>query len=216
MDRADAVVRATERCIAAAIAATAVACGGDDSMSDLPYAIEVVTFTPGAGAGFGEDGFPEVVLGPPMGLGETVGSLDVLSLGVGGAIVLAFAEPIVDGAGADFVVFENPFLVSGTAEVFAELGQVSVSDDGVTWTSFPCSTDAPRGTWETCAGWRPTLRYDPEIVRPVDPDVTGGDPFDLADIAVEQARFVRIDDLATEGEAPTAGFDLDAVGYVRR
>ncbi len=186
-------------------------------MSDLPYAIEVVSFAPGPGAGFGDDLFPDVVLGPPMGLGETAGSLDVLSLGVGGAIVLAFGEPIVDGPGPDIVVFENPFRISGSSgEVFAELGRVSVSDDGATWTAFPCVADAPADAWGTCAGWRPTLRYDPEVVRPLDPEMTGGDPFDLADIGVDEARFVRIDDLATDGEGPTAGFDLDAVGFVRR
>ncbi|MEO1334407.1 MAG: hypothetical protein AAFV29_02130, partial [Myxococcota bacterium] len=63
-------------------------------------------------------------------------------------------------------------------------------------------------------GWRPTLRFDPLVNDPLDPAQSGGDPFDLAEIGVDTARFVRIEDLATQGDAPTAGFDLDAVGVV--
>ncbi|MBW2734871.1 MAG: hypothetical protein JRH20_21005, partial [Deltaproteobacteria bacterium] len=46
-----------------------------------------------------------------------------------------------------------------------------------------------------------------------DADLAGGDPFDLADISLHEARYLRIRDsglpsLAGDG---TAGFDLDAV-----
>ena len=53
---------------------------------------------------------PDIVLGPPVGGGALAGSLDVVSLGFSGEIVLCF-EPnaIVDGPGADFIVFENAF-----------------------------------------------------------------------------------------------------------
>ena len=46
-----------------------------------PHAERVVSFTPGDAAGFGSDAMPGVVLGPPLGRGESAGSLDVLSLG---------------------------------------------------------------------------------------------------------------------------------------
>ena len=74
------------------------------------YAQELVSFEPGEGAGYGQDKLPNVVLGPPQ-IGEPIsGSTDVLSLGVGGEIVLAFVDVnIVDGPGVDFVVWENPF-----------------------------------------------------------------------------------------------------------
>jgi hypothetical protein len=63
--------------------------------------------------------------------GAFQGSTDTLSVGLGGWIVLAFTTGrIVDGA--DFTVFENPFLAVGlvTGPPFAEHGTVCVSDDG--------------------------------------------------------------------------------------
>ncbi|MEM7678155.1 MAG: cell surface protein [Myxococcota bacterium] len=190
----------------------AVGCGADGNLA-LPYATEVVSFEPGPGAGFGQDDLPEVVLGPPIGLGVNAGGLDVLSLGVGGTIVLGFDDAIVDGPGADFVVFENPFFVGGDSEqIFAELGRVSVSADGESWQHFGCEPSGPP-PWPGCAGWRPTRRFDPAVL-PLDPDESGGDPFDLADVDLALVRFVRIEDLSSEGEGTTAGFDLDAVGVV--
>ena len=53
---------------------------------------------------------PGIVFGPPGNATPTTGSLDVLSLGHGGSITLAFTDnEIVDGPGPDFIVFENPF-----------------------------------------------------------------------------------------------------------
>jgi hypothetical protein len=97
--------------------------------ADLPYATEVVSFSPGPGAGFGHQHFPGIVLGPPKGYGVARGSMDVLSLGQGGSIVLGFTpRTIIDGPGPDFVVFENPFWVGGSEDsVFAELGRIAVS-----------------------------------------------------------------------------------------
>ena len=68
---------------------------------------QVVAFDPGEGAGFGE---PANVLGPPEGAGELRGSYHVLSLGIGGELVVEMAEDIVDGPGDDFRVFEKRFL----------------------------------------------------------------------------------------------------------
>jgi len=177
----------------------------------LPYAVSVERFEAGANAGFGADDFPEVVLGPPG------GSLDVLSLGVGGDIVLGLGDrDMIDGPGADFVVFENPFYVSGDpTQVFAELAEVSVSLDGSSWSTFTCDVEGDgMGRFPGCAGWTPTAAYDAEALIPLDPAVSGGDAFDLAELGVERARFVRIRDLAEEGAGNSGGFDLDAVGAV--
>ncbi len=190
---------------------------GDGGATPLPYAARVVDFSPGPGAGFGQDRFPDIVLGPPSGRGTGAGSLTVLSLGVGGQIVLDFGESvIVDGAGPDFVVFENPFWAGGDPEqVFAEPGEVSVSEDGEQWFAFPCDPAGDgRGRYPGCAGWTPTERYDASDLVPLDAALSGGDSFDLAEIGLSLARYVRIRDLSTEGAAPTAGFDLDAVGAV--
>ena len=183
----------------------------------LPYAAGVVEFSAGDGAGTGQQAFPDVVLGPPEGEGPNKGSLDVLSLGAAGEIVVDFGDrAIVDQEGADFIVFENPFYVGGSPEdVYQELGEVSVSADGETWHTFDCDTEpAKPGRWPGCAGWRPVEDYDPQAMVPLKPALTGGDPFDLADIGVEEARYVRIEDVSRKGSAPSAGFDLDGVGVI--
>jgi len=183
---------------------------------DLPYASEVISFDPGINAGYGQTKMPGVVLGPPTPGSPNSGSLDVLTLGVGGEIVLGFGERrIINGPGADFVVWENPFWQGGNPETpFAELGEVAVSDDGETWYTFPCEVEVEEGFDPMCAGWRPRSEFDPCTLVPLDPTLSGGDPFDLEGIGLEEVRFVRIRDLATEGGAPSAGFDLDAIGAV--
>lgn len=183
---------------------------------DLPYASELVSFDPGTGAGFGKEGLPDIVLGPPKGGSTISGSLDVVSLGIGGSIVLGFGDrQIVDGPGPDFVVFENVFYVGGNPEKpFYELGEVSVSQDGESWVSFPCATSAVDGGWPGCAGWRPRFDFDACALLPVDPAVTGGNAFDLADIGVASARYVRVVDKTGFGGPPSVGFDLDAIAAV--
>jgi hypothetical protein len=179
----------------------------------------VVSFTPGPCAGFGQSKMPGIVEGPPKGGGASQGSLDVVSLGVGGEIVLSFApNAIVDGPGVDFIVFENPFDIGGNPDdPYAEPGEVSVSDDGTTWATYPCTaTSYPYGE---CAGWHPVYSAPGNGISPVDPSTAGGDPFDLADVGLAEARFVRIRDVSGEvcpdAGGPTAdGFDLDAISIV--
>jgi len=180
----------------------------------LPYASELVEFSPGPNAGFGRDDLPSVVLGPPASVGGG-GSLDVLSLGIGGEIILGFGDrPIGDGDGDDFVVFENAFRIADGGGVFFELGEVSVSVDGEHWVTFACDPDPAGDAFPGCAGWTPTEPFDPETLVPLDPAVSGGDAFDLADVGLERAEFVRVRDLSTEGAGTSAGFDLDAIGVV--
>jgi hypothetical protein len=196
----------------------ASACGGSSSADGdaaPPYASEVISFEPGENGGYGMKDFPDVVLGPPRGKGTGAGSLDVLSLGVGGEIVLGFGErEIEDGPGPDFIVFENVFWANGDPDqAFIEPGEVAVSDDGDHWQTFPCDPQAGRED-TGCAGLHPTLVYDTDGSDPLDPDQTGGDAFDLSAVQLRTARYVRIRDLSDDGEGTTGGFDLDAVGLV--
>lgn len=204
------------------LAALLSACGGTEG--DLlptgqggpgPFASEVVRFEPGEGAGHGQDSLPDVVLGAPSGFASTSPSLEVLSLGQGGVIELGFEGVIFDEPGPDFVVFENPFYVRGDpARPYAELAEVSVSSDGQAFTSFVCDPNgAGDGTYPGCAGWTPTKVYDP-TEGDLDPELTGGDAFDLSELGVDEVRMIRIRDLSTSGEGPSAGFDLDGVGAV--
>jgi hypothetical protein len=56
----------------------------------------------------------------------------VVSLGDGGSAVLTFQNPIANGPGPDFAVFEN-----GLTDSFLELGFVEVSSDGIHFFRFP-------------------------------------------------------------------------------
>lgn len=177
------------------------------------FALGVDDYSFGTGQDVGQDRFPELILGAPRGGGQSAGSTShVVALGDGGFVTLSFGDGgIVDGPGADFIVFENPFLVGGDpSNPYAELGQVSVSQDGEDWIAFPCTADEyPYGT---CAGWHPVLaNADENELDPTVPEEAGGDPFDLHEVGLEWARFVRIDDVTDPQEL---AFDLDAVSVV--
>ncbi len=219
------------RYFAAVTSLSLVACSGAETGSestganaeDLAVPCEVVPsrdiacvldFSPGEGAGFGQEEFPEVIFGEPVGGGIKSGSLDVLSLGRKGSITVGFgSSTIVDLDGPDFIVFENPFYLGGNPDKpFAELGVVSVSEDGNKWTKFECQSKVV--PYDGCAGWRAVLAGSKAGVDAYDPDSAGGDAFDLADIGVTNVRFVRIDDISNVGQDGTAGFDLDAITLV--
>ncbi|MBF5046274.1 cell surface protein [Aggregicoccus sp. 17bor-14] len=182
-----------------------------------PFADRIVSFTPGAGAGFGQDLCPSVVLGSPEGTGTANGSLHVLSLGNGGSIVLEFTDTVaVNGPGVDFIVFENAFARAGGG-TFAEPGRVAVSEDGVTWSERSCAVSDEAGGYPGCAGVKPVFASSTNGVSATDPDAAGGDAFDLDDFPSPPARvrFVRITDSGVNSYlAPSGGFDLDAVAVV--
>ena len=174
-----------------------------------PFADEVVAFEPGPDAGFGSEEFPNIVLGPPNGGGAGGGSLDVLSLGEEGSIVLAFNDlGLVDGPGADLLVFENPF--AG----WLETAFVEVSADGETWVGWPCDPENVEEDFPGCAGVASVHATAEFLIDPTDPAQAGGDAFDLADLGMDAARFVRITDSGFNAFAyggTTGGFDLDAI-----
>lgn len=178
------------------------------------FVVSTVEHAFGPGQNTGQTLFPSPILGPPKGGGAEQGSMDVVSLGNGGHVTVAFGTTrIVDGPGPDFIVFENAFFAGGDpAAPFAELGTVEVSADGESFTAFPCTAlTAPYGS---CAGWHPVFaNAEDNDVDPLDPAVAGGDAFDLADLGMTEARFVRITDRADQ-EGMNGVFDLDAVGVV--
>jgi len=177
-----------------------------------PWADELLSFTPGTGAGFGQNYIPDNILGPPdpdPALNPYNASTipqEILSLGHGGEIVLQFTDnTIVNGAGADFTVFENPFISYLDGSVFMEAGIVAVSQDGAAWYEFPYDTTDMSGL----AGITPTG----DNQNPTDPALSGGDQFDLEDLGLDWARYVRITDLGDFYQEGlwNGDFDLDAV-----
>ncbi|GEM_PF-3168062 len=197
---------------------------------------------PDAGARYGAVNLPGIVLGPPAESSPLVGGTSVASLGPGGEMVYRFDDIVIeDRPGPDFIVFENAFFVGSVPEnpgegftVFAELGTVEVSSDGLSWQMMPfdqAALDRSRGAnidenqhreLGGLAGSTPTFSgnwtipddrftWDPEGQGGV--SGAGGDAFDLADVGMTEARFVRIRDARSENGVPGAadGFDLDTI-----
>jgi DNA-binding beta-propeller fold protein YncE len=195
--------------------------GAADGGSRLVAVEGVVSASYGAGAGQGQGELPDVIAGGPRGGGENASSSDVLSLGAGGELVVHFGPyDIVDGPGADFIIFENPFLV-GPYQPYAEPAVVGVRSDGASeFAEFPCdlslaSGDPAAQSWPYpgCAGVHPVLaNVDENTIPPDEPALAGGDAFDLASLSLDRARHLRIRDAGqSQMGATTRGFDLDAV-----
>lgn len=164
----------------------------------------------------------------------------VVSLGDSGAAILTFAQPIVNGTGADFAVFENGFPSPQNAEdAFLELAFVEVSSDGINWVRFPArSLTQMSMQLSSIAG----LGYiNARQVHNLAGKYTSGygTPFDLAELAgatglnINAITHVRIVDvIGTIGSRgsrddsgalindpyptffPTGGFDLDAIAVL--
>ena len=166
----------------------------------------------------------------------------VVSLGDSGVAVLTFAQPIIDGPGADFAVFENGFLNPQNAEeAFLELAFVEVSSNGTNYVRFPS-----RSLTQTSVQLSSVAGLGYINARNLH-NLAGkyragfGTPFDLAELAntpglnVGAITHVRIVDVVGHiGEHgsvddsgavindpyptffPTGGFDLDAVAVLNQ
>ena len=80
-----------------------------------------------------DSGYAEV--GDSTSATGTAGAQGVVSLGDGGSAILTFDNPIMNGAGWDFAVFENAI-----TDDFLELAFVEVSSDGVNFFRFPATS----------------------------------------------------------------------------
>jgi hypothetical protein len=204
---------------------------------DSPFASSVVSYLAGSGAvpGFTN---PTVALGSPerfTGEGFQPQCVtpfqpafrpnEVVSLGVGGSIVLAFDHDVVDDPrnpyGIDLIVFGNSFFtdLSGGGGVAGGLasegGRILVSADGVAWTEvpgvagdglFPTLGYLDAGPFATAPGL-----VESDFLRPVDPAMTMDEIVGLDfDALIERY----------DGSGGGAGIDLAPLGlasirYVR-
>ena len=161
-------------------------------------------------------------------------SMTVVSLGDGGVATLTFAQPIHDGEGPDFAVFENSFLPD-----FLELAFVEVSSDGIHFFRFPAHTEVPSTVQVDTYGTM-DCRYVHNLAGKYEQGY--GTPFDLSELPVDALlntgaiTHVRIIDVIGSVDPeiatydsfgnmvndpfPTAfasgGFDLDAVGVIHQ
>lgn len=156
----------------------------------------------------------------------------VVSLGDGGYAIVTFTNPITNGPGFDFAVFENAFNDS-----FLELGFVEVSSNGVNYFRFPSTSDLPTS---------PQFTNDAAMDATKINNFAGkyrtqyGTPFDLQELTgipqlnINAVTHVKIIDVvgsinsqyATYDKNNTiindpwptpfisSGFDLDAIGVI--
>ncbi len=187
-----------------------------------PYADSVMVFVKGIGSWVNQEApyFPDNVLGAPShnatNIVPATSPQDICSLGIGGEIILKFSDnAIINGPGNDFTIFENPFLIQfgpRAGQIFAEPGKVAVSKDGINFYEFPFDSLTLIG----CAGLTPTNGN----ADPTNPDSSGGDHFDIADVGLDTAYYVKITDVTDIILSDTShpyydftanGFDLDAI-----
>ena len=163
---------------------------------------DVVVDAPGdTGEGFTD---AELAVNGVRGAGELASGTDVFSLGfepdVDAHIVLRWSgRTVLNGPGADFAVFENPFEHSGG--LFIDPAIVYLSRDGASWVPFPheyladdpSEYDADPALWDGFAGLTPVLLHEEDNpVDPQDPELAGGDHFDLDDLPTDDAEAAAI------------------------
>ncbi len=163
---------------------------------------------------------------PGRALGQAQGnSGDIVSLGEGGRITMTFSDPIANGVGNDFAVFENSF-----SDTFLELARVEVSSDGSNFFGFSTTSLTP-------AAIGPFGLLDPTNIDGLAGKYRQGwgTGFDLdllagtAGLDVFNVAYVRLLDIVGNGSAldsngnsiydpyetfGSAGFDLDAIGVL--
>ncbi|KLU03814.1 Cell surface protein [Rhodopirellula islandica] len=152
-----------------------------ESPAIVGWATGVEDYTPGAAV-------DEVWQESSRALGPAEGqSGSIVSLGRAGTLTLTFEDPIRDGLGFDFAVFENSF-----SDTFLELGYVEVSSDGVNFVRF--ESDSRTDSAVAAFG-----SIDPTNLNNLAGKYRGGfgTPFDLQELR------------------GTAGLDVTAITHVR-
>jgi hypothetical protein len=169
-----------------------------------------------------------------MAIGMAGGSSGVVSLGDGGYAILTFDEPINNGPGWDFAVFENSF-----SDDFLELAFVEVSSDGINFFRFP-ATSLTQDTVQVGGFGSVDATKINNLAGKYRAQY--GTPFDLDELANEvglnvdavthvkvidvvgciQDSFATFDQLGNKINDPwntpfaSSGFDLDAVGVIEQ
>ncbi|EMJ90651.1 LIC_13355 family lipoprotein [Leptospira alstonii] len=153
---------------------------------------EIISAPANIGIGFQDS---NCVVDGVLGLGNFNGSLDVFTLdnnGAGASLILGWnGKKVQNTIGADFIVFENPFLQGGNANsVFLEPIIVEVGNDQTNWCGWNPSY-AGGGTfsndpanWSRFAGLK-YVDYN-QITNSMSSaslfNIGGGDGFDLGDL----------------------------------
>jgi len=215
-------------------------CDGKMILEYNPVYMDVVSYyRKGEGINL-EYADPNKAINGVRGAGEYSGSLDVVSLGKGGIIVLSSSKYVIkNGEGCDFKVFENPFILKGKEYpyYYMEVATVWISispsmpdpEDDTKWIEFPVeyNPSALPGTkamfLKGFAGINP-VSFNQDCFR-IDPrsDSAGGDCFDLQDLVNigkisnnDVVYYIRLKDGGDEYDekhscCPPFDFDLDGI-----
>jgi hypothetical protein len=173
-------------------------------------------------------GNPALALGP-----ASADPADVVSLGDKGWAILQFSQPIINGPGFDFAVFENSF-----SDTYLELAHVEVSSNGIDFVRFPSHSEVQDEV--QIHGFGAT---DPKMINNLAGKYRGGygTPFDLEalqgadNLDLNNITHVKvIDVVGSVGDSATydsydnkinepfstpyesGGFDLEAVGVIHQ
>ncbi len=165
----------------------------------------IYLFAHGDGQWYGQNNYPYIVYGPPpTSATPTDPSLDVLSLGKFGFILIGFKNKFTL---SQIRAFENVFITSTNpdTQVFAEPGLLYYSKDGKIFFQYPFDTSNSNiYYWNGLSGIKPT-NYGANIN---DPNVWMGDKFLFNDTI----RFILIADWISKCKhALCSGYDLDAI-----
>lgn len=214
------------------------------TLASDPWADRVVSYNAGDGVDAGYDD-PTRALGSPTRVnffGDTVTpfntpywSTDIVSIGRGGWLTVAFDEAVTDDAanpyGIDLLVFGNQFYVTNAAGrvagLFQEGGSIELSADGVHWVLATPTAESGFATngfvdthdleFGTDAGTIPT-----DFTKPVDPAFNpfgltreqvvagyagsgGGLGIDIGAYGLSEVRYVRVS--SAPGAAGTPDID---------
>jgi hypothetical protein len=172
-----------------------IACLAWSAKADAQHATEVIEYLPGnASAPFLD---PQTTLGPPTRMSGIPGVLpstvtpfqpafgagELVTIGQGGRLTVAFDQPVTDDPGnpfgIDLLIFGNAFFTGSSATapcatgLYEEPATIEVSMDGVTFVpvpdvvadgAFPTSGYEDADAYATQAG-----RFETDFLRPVDP-----------------------------------------------
>ena len=191
-----------------------------------PYADAVTRFSPLTAGGYGSSQVPRNVTGPPDGRSVYAPAYkpgEVLSLharqGEGGLIELEFTDNIVElASGEDVTIFENVLFIGGNGnQRFMEPAVISVALFPGEWIALPCDVIPPAG--DQPLDLRDPYYYSRGIAGrngttgedPTNPARSGGDSFDLDEIASRAGltwiRFIRISSTGNQGFIDNVGMD---------
>lgn len=163
----------------------------------------------------------------------------VVSLGDGGEAIYTLSNPIMNGPGPDFAIFENGFIDPMDSNwSYMELAEVYVSNDGLNYFKFPSQCLQDTNTQINGVGQYSDCRKVHNLAGKY--VLNYGTPFDLdefihlSQIDLLNIRYIKIrdvigslnnDDCSRDKDGrkindpyptpyPSGGFDLDALGLI--